>query len=166
MAFSAPSHFQSHCWIIARWAVRSKISVKSTYTSCVSMKYVRNVCCQMSSSVLSALAKSMWSNNSSQLFHWKSSIYTSILTFSLRHPLCFWFYATRFMSHFNDILPRHLLWNVFRSSSIPFIAYHDDVIKWKHFPRYWPFVLGIPRWIPGTKASDAEIWYFLWTASE
>ena len=23
--------------------------------------------------------------------------------------------------------------------------YHDDVIKWKHFPRYWPFVRGIPR---------------------
>ena len=22
---------------------------------------------------------------------------------------------------------------------------HDDVIKWKHFPRYWPFVRGIPR---------------------
>ena len=22
---------------------------------------------------------------------------------------------------------------------------HDDVIKWKHFPRYWPFVLGIYR---------------------
>ena len=22
-------------------------------------------------------------------------------------------------------------------------SYHDDVIKWKHFPRYWPFV----RWI-------------------
>ena len=21
--------------------------------------------------------------------------------------------------------------------------YHDDVIKWKHFPRYWPFVQGI-----------------------
>ena len=41
---------------------------------------------------------------------------------------------------------------------------HDDVIKWKHFPRYWPFVRGIhrPRWIPRTKASDAEnvsIWW-------
>ena len=24
-------------------------------------------------------------------------------------------------------------------------AYHDDVIKWKHFPRYWPFVRGIHR---------------------
>ena len=23
--------------------------------------------------------------------------------------------------------------------------YHDDVIKWKHFPHYWPFVRGIHR---------------------
>ena len=29
---------------------------------------------------------------------------------------------------------------------------HDDVIKWKHFMRYWPFVR--------TKASDAELWCF------
>ena len=36
---------------------------------------------------------------------------------------------------------------------------HDDVIKWKHFPRNWPFARGIhrPRWIPHTKASDAEL---------
>ena len=26
-----------------------------------------------------------------------------------------------------------------------FIIFHDDVIKWKHFPRYWPFVRGIHR---------------------
>ena len=25
------------------------------------------------------------------------------------------------------------------------IPFHDDVIKWKHFPRCWPFVRGIPR---------------------
>ena len=45
---------------------------------------------------------------------------------------------------------------------------HDDVIKWKHFPRNWPFVRGIhrSRWIPHAKASDAELWCFLWTASE
>ena len=44
----------------------------------------------------------------------------------------------------------------------------DDVIKWKYFPRNWPFVLGIhrSRWIPHTKASDAELWCFLWSASE
>ena len=37
-------------------------------------------------------------------------------------------------------------------------TYHDDVIKWKHFPRNWHFVRGIhrSRWIPRTKASDAE----------
>ena len=23
--------------------------------------------------------------------------------------------------------------------------YHEDVIKWKHFPRYWPFMRGIHR---------------------
>ena len=45
---------------------------------------------------------------------------------------------------------------------------HDDVIKWKHFPRYWPFVRGIhrSRWIPHTKASDAELWCFLWSTPE
>ena len=40
--------------------------------------------------------------------------------------------------------------------------FHDDVIKWKHFPRYWPFVQGIHR----SPASDAELWYFLWSALE
>ena len=25
------------------------------------------------------------------------------------------------------------------------VKLHDDVIKWKHFPRYWPFVGGIHR---------------------
>ena len=36
---------------------------------------------------------------------------------------------------------------------------HDDVIKWKHFPRYWPFVRGTAgnRLIPFTKASDSVI---------
>ena len=43
-------------------------------------------------------------------------------------------------------------------------AWHDDVIKWKHFPRYWPFVRGIhrSRWIPRTKASDAELDVFFY----
>ena len=39
---------------------------------------------------------------------------------------------------------------------------HDDVIKWKHIPRNWPYVRGIhrSRWIPHTKASNAEILMF------
>ena len=45
---------------------------------------------------------------------------------------------------------------------------HDDAIKWNHSPRYWPFVRGIhrSRWIPCTKANDAELWCFLWSAPE
>ena len=28
---------------------------------------------------------------------------------------------------------------------VPAMQYHDDVIKWGHFPRHWPFVRGIHR---------------------
>ena len=40
---------------------------------------------------------------------------------------------------------------------------HDDVIKWKYFPRNWPFVWGIhwSRWIPHTKASDVEHYHLM-----
>ena len=43
---------------------------------------------------------------------------------------------------------------------------HDDVIKWKHFWRYWPLCGEFTghRWIPCTKTSDAELWCFLWSA--
>ena len=35
----------------------------------------------------------------------------------------------------------HVTWNV----CVLRLSFHDDVIKWKHFPRYWPFVRGIHR---------------------
>ena len=45
---------------------------------------------------------------------------------------------------------------------------HDDVIKWKHFPRNWPFVRGIHRW-PMTSPHKGQ-WrgalMFLWSAPE
>ena len=32
------------------------------------------------------------------------------------------------------------------TTQVPYhLIVHDDVIKWKHFPRYWPFVRGIHR---------------------
>ena len=43
---------------------------------------------------------------------------------------------------------------------------YDNVIKWRLVPRYWPFVRGIHRWIPLTKASDAKLWCSLWSAPE
>ena len=43
---------------------------------------------------------------------------------------------------------------------------HDDVIKWKHFRVTGPLCGEFTghRWIPLTKASDAELWWFLWSA--
>ena len=44
-----------------------------------------------------------------------------------------------------------MTWNTFplrswsQIGAIQEVLYHDDVIKWKHFPRYWPFVRGIHR---------------------
>ena len=64
------------------------------------------------------------------------------------------------------------LWNVIvmtpNEALFKHKIYHDDVIKWKHFPRYWPFVWESTghRWILLTKASDAELWCFRWSAPE
>ena len=46
--------------------------------------------------------------------------------------------------------------------------WHDDVIKWKKI-RVTGHLCGeitVDRWIPLTKASDAELWCFLWPAPE
>ena len=55
-----------------------------------------------------------------------------------------------------------------RHQPIHHFALHDDVIKWKYFPRYWPFVRGMHRSPVNSppKASDAELWCFLSSASE
>ena len=38
------------------------------------------------------------------------------------------------------------------------LSFHDDVIKWKHFPRYWPFVRGIHR-SPVNSRTKAMQWH-------
>ena len=40
---------------------------------------------------------------------------------------------------------------------------HDDVIKWIHFPRYWPFVRGI-HWSPMNSSHKGEWrWAWMWS---
>ena len=41
----------------------------------------------------------------------------------------------------NNTPPRFLLQQPYGETC----TVHDDVIKWKHFPRYWPFLRGIHR---------------------
>ena len=65
----------------------------------------------------------------------------------------------KYNSYFSNKLAKQLrvhCWFFLSRESRPFTTAkiaHDDVIKWKHFLRYWPFVRGIhrPRWIPHTK---------------
>ena len=45
---------------------------------------------------------------------------------------------------------------------------HDDVITWRFFPHYWPFVRGITgdRWLPSQRASNASnSWTSFWANS-
>ena len=44
-----------------------------------------------------------------------------------------------------------------------FVLYHD-VVKWKYFPRYWPFVRGIHR--SPVNSPHTEIWSFLSASPE
>ena len=62
----------------------------------------------------------------------------------------------------------HMFWQPSQTlHNSAFITYaQDDVIKWKHFPRYWPFLFTGYQWIPPTKASDAKISCLLWSAPE
>ena len=57
-------------------------------------------------------------------------------------------------SHFFDqLLVIHM---AHAKACIAWLSEHDGVIKWKHFPRYWPFVRGIHR---------SGYWANIWIAS-
>ena len=49
-------------------------------------------------------------------------------------------YASHSLMWGNSSLPCDTIWRRWTGSLL-----HDDVIKWKNFPRYWPFVRGIYR---------------------
>ena len=59
---------------------------------------------------------------------------------------------------FHDALDKHPSMHHLVSKCAHMCTFHDDVIKWKHFPRYWPFVRGIhgefPSQRPVTRSFD------------
>ena len=80
-----------------------------------------------------------------------------------RIPIRIWILKGHPISHPNGRAMGCPLWWFQKKTDRDRTHHHDDVIKWKHFPRNWPFVRGIhrSRWIPHTKASDAELRCFL-----
>ena len=67
------------------------------------------------------------------------------------NPFCFYFVGGNKIAKVAD------------ATTVQLSCPHDDVIEWRQFPRYWPFARGTHR-IPLIKASDAELWCFLWSA--
>ena len=58
-------------------------------------------------------------------------------------------------------------WNTTTWRPSPQMTSHRES-RWKHFPRYWPIVRESTAhlWIPLTKASEAQLWCFRWSAPE
>ena len=74
----------------------------------------------------------------------------------IKSPLNWWcgWVITPYTKWYTDYFILALIWDggggvsLMRLGVIDFKLYpvscpHDDVIRWKHFPRYWPFVRGI-----------------------
>ena len=71
----------------------------------------------------------------------RSILYLHILSTNFRRCVALWVLLKTLKFEFLLIaLNLHLLFFLVH-------MWHDDVIKWKHFPRYWPFVRGI-HWSP------------------
>ena len=72
----------------------------------------------------------------------------AIMTHTVHILFCF--AVVRRQSYFKEsITSNHKTWwynhNTKTKHVRIFQEIHDDVAKWKHFPRYWPFVRGFPR---------------------
>ena len=72
-------------------------------------------------------------------FHWKSGY---------QPWMCVWNPFSNLELHLATtwVFIRYKIWGLFKRACLAIKCHcHDDVIKWKHFPRYWPFVRGIHR---------------------
>ena len=61
-------------------------------------------------------------------------------------PLCGFYSSGRIFGTFTSDRYHEMVCSVSWLLTLTYISrVHDDVIKWKHFPYYWPFVRGIHR---------------------
>ena len=70
---------------------------------------------------------------------WNSTFLAEIFIWHIRSVI----YNVRCMR--TGIIGICLYLNITMNHNIRMSFFHDDVIKWKHFPRYWPFLRGIHR---------------------
>ena len=88
-------------------------------------------------------------NDHIQLHNQDISKFISTLSYGYKTMVKFLQYWRTINDFWNDQLPFYQIHSVntwTRAECLTAFRYHDDVIKWKHFPRDWPFVRGIHRW--------------------
>ena len=57
------------------------------------------------------------------------------------------YFSNSFYELISWTLPVKLVLRESHRTSLAAGQYYDDVIKWKHFPRYWPLLQGIHWWL-------------------
>ena len=104
-------------------------------------RHVLAMCCRIYSCYISMLGESLY---------WK--------------PVVMLLFSDLYLYNELHITLLSFIWNKKKghSHAIAWVT-DNDVIKWKHFPLHWPVVI---RWIPLTKASEAEFWRFLWSGPQ
>ena len=105
---------------------------------------------ECSNFVINCIFKAFTLNKKSKLlniFHVFDSLLTQILDLDLRNHirLDFVLGAWPINVHFWNLPFDRRVRNAINKRENAVVQIHDDVIKWKHFPRYWPFVRGIHR---------------------
>ena len=77
---------------------------------------------------------------------WRHFHSLNVIALSTLNGECWRLPHIRCMIHYIYIYVVNTLWMIVTYQIYERVtALYDDVIKWKHFPRYWPFVWGIHR---------------------
>ena len=123
-----PSHYLNQCRNIINWTLRNKLqwNFSRNYNFVIHENVFESVVCEMAAMLsrpqcvkcLRRILKSRDHLNPHQIV--SGSMCGSVTREAYGHVM-------NFTAHDNVVIP------------------DDDVIKWKHFPRYWPFVRGIHR---------------------
>ena len=112
LIYSTPSHYLPQCWVIVNWTLRKKLQwdINQNTKLFIHKRIIEYIVCEIAAIFSRGRA--------------------------VRLLLCC-YKMTKHNTTFHNLLKvtRQEKSNV--ASWTPWPA-HDDVIKWKHFPRYWP----------------------------
>ena len=165
----APSHYLNQCCNIDSWTLGNKFQWNHNRNSYIQIEEnaFENVVCENRGNFVRASMskkqtwKALFSKSQNAATIRKDKHYKYIFMNSDCGILCnFAMVALYKIWCFNS-----LCCNENSSHYFALPKCHDDVIKWKHFPCYWPFVRGILRWPVNSphKANDSGLWCFLWS---